>query len=145
MPDQAQHEVLIVDDEPMVRAALSLVFERQGISTKVAENGRQAIELLSMKGCTYCCVVLDLDLPAPNGFEIAQFVRDRCPGTPIIVISGYPDLVHRIRSANLGGAVKMILRKPVDTRMLLGYVHEPVCLRSRRDGDAPRLEQHDAF
>jgi CheY-like chemotaxis protein len=67
--------------------------------------------------------------------EVAQFIRDHHTRLPVIVISGYPDLADRIRAANLGGVVQMVLTKPVDTAALLGYFSGAACFRST--GSAP--------
>ena len=108
---------------------ISIVFERHGINTRVAEDGREAMTLLTRKGCDYCAVFLDLDMPPPNGIEVARFIRDTCPQLPVIVISGHADLTERIRREDLGSAVRMILKKPFDASLLVTVVHPEMCSR----------------
>lgn len=131
------HEILIVDDDPSVRALVSIVFERHGIGTRVAESGREAMTLLARDHYRYCAIILDLDVPEPNGIQIAGFIGANYPDVPVIAISGYPDLAERLREKNLGWVVRMVIRKPLDPNLLVEYVHGSQCLRGRPD---PREE-----
>jgi len=117
----SKHRILVVEDEPSVRWTFALIFQRHGIETDVAESGREAIALLSRE--TYCCVLLDLNIPPPDGIELAKFIYENSPETPIVVVSGYPDLAARLKKADLGSVVKLILDKPVDTTYLARHVH----------------------
>src|SRR5712691_11165712 len=101
MPANHLHRVLIIDDEPAVRWTIAIPFQRRGVDTDVAESGKEAIRLLSRDKCDYCSVLLDLNIPPPDGVEIARFIRDNCSGIPVIVISGYPDLAARIKNEDL--------------------------------------------
>jgi two-component system cell cycle sensor histidine kinase/response regulator CckA len=123
------HEILVVDDDAEMRAMLSMAFERRGINTHVAESGREALALLK-RGQRYCAVLLDLNVPAPDGIEIAKYIRDNDPTLPVIVISGHPDLADRIKDADLGAVVKMILMKPLDVMSLVNFVHGSGCVRT---------------
>ena len=123
----SKHRILVVEDEPSVRWTLALIFQRHGIETDVAESGREAIALLNRE--TYCCVLLDLKIPPPDGIELAKFIYENSPETPIVVVSGYPDLAARLKKADLGSVVKLILAKPVDTNYIARYVHgERFCI-----------------
>ncbi|HYS56304.1 MAG TPA: response regulator [Thermoanaerobaculia bacterium] len=127
-----KHRILVIEDEPSVRWTLALLFQRHGIETDVAESGREAISLLG-RG-EYCCVLLDLNIPPPDGFELAKYIHDNSPDTPVVVVSGYPDLAARIKNADLGPVVRMILAKPVDTTFLSRHVHgDHFCI-----GETPR-------
>jgi two-component system, OmpR family, response regulator len=124
------HLVLIVEDEPSVRWILALAFQGIGLETDVAESGRQAIELLKRRHGDYCAVLLDLNVPRPDGLEIAAYIRDFCDGLPVIVVSGYPDLVDRIKDAELSAVIRTVSMKPVDTKFLVDYVHGSGCIRT---------------
>jgi DNA-binding response OmpR family regulator len=135
MPSDHPHRVLFIDDEPAVRWTIAIPFQRQGVDTDVAESGKEAIRLLSRATCNYCSVLLDLNIPPPDGVEIARFIRDNCGGIPVIVISGYPDLAERIKNEDLGSVVRLILMKPVDPDFLVRYVHGVNgCIRDQLPG-----------
>jgi DNA-binding NtrC family response regulator len=123
MPAERAHRILIVDDEPAVRWTLAIPFQRRGVETDVAESGKEAVGLLTRAKCDYCCVLLDLNIPPPDGVEIARFIHETCPELPVVIISGYPDLAERIENAKLAGLVRLVLMKPVDPEFLVRYVH----------------------
>ena len=124
-----RHEVLIVDDDSSVRALISIIFERNGIEAKVAESGREAMALLARSGDRFCAVILDLDVPEPNGIQIAGFIGANHPTLPVIAISGHADLADRLRQKNLGSVVRLILHKPLNPALLVDYIHGDRCLR----------------
>jgi len=135
MPGNRVHRVLIIDDEPVVRWTIAIPFQRRGVETDVAESGKEAIRLLGRVDCDYCCVLLDLNIPPPAGVDIARYIRDNCPGVPVIIISGYPDLAERLKDEDLGSAVKLVLMKPVDPDFLVRYVHGVNgCIRDQLPG-----------
>jgi DNA-binding NtrC family response regulator len=123
MPETPQR-ALIVDDDYAVRGLLSIAFERANIDTDVAESGREAMELLRRNGEKYCCVLLDLNIPPPNGSEIARFVTGSFPELPIIIVSGHPELAEQLPKMNIGASIKLILMKPVNAVEVARYVHD---------------------
>ena len=138
------HRILIVEDEPAIRWTLAVLFQRHGVDTDVAESGQEAVRLLSLEARRYCAVLLDLNIPPPDGIELAKFIRDRLPDTPVVVISGYPDLAKQIQNADLGSVVKLIVMKPVDTAFLVRYVHgDHFCIRDSPPNALPLHERSD--
>ena len=130
MATPPEHRILIVDDEPSVRWLLAIAFDRQGIESDVAESGREAVALLTRTRFRYCCVVLDLNIPPPDGIEVAKFIHQKCRDLPVVVVSGHSDLAERIRNAEFGSVVKRIVMKPIDTSALVRFVHsETHCIR----------------
>jgi DNA-binding response OmpR family regulator len=129
MSDPA-HRVLVLEDDWSTRWLIANAFQRQGIDADVAESGREAMTLLKHNGAKYCSVLLDLNVPPPNGIEIARFVTAALPDLPIVVLSGYPDLAELLKSEGLGAALKLILVKPVQPEVLVGQVHG-LCAKKR--------------
>jgi CheY-like chemotaxis protein len=130
-PTLGAQEVLVVDDDPGVRAFISILLERNGIATRVADSGSDAFRLLELRKCDFCAVILDLNLPPPDGIEIARYIRDTCPELPVIVVSGYSDFAERLTTEDLGSVVKYVLRKPIDTAALVRYLSSQGCLSFR--------------
>jgi two-component system response regulator YesN len=116
-----------VDDDFAVRGLLAIAFERVGINTDVAENGREAIELLTRNAERYCSLVLDLDLPEFNGIELARYVTNNHPSLPIIIVSGRHDLSMRLHDA-FNDSVKLVISKPIEPATVADVVHSQ-CLR----------------
>jgi len=121
MPEVTQR-VLIVDDDYAVRGLMSIAFQRADLDVDVAESGREAMELLHRNAEKYCCVLLDLKIPPPNGAEIARFVSDTFPELPVVIVSGDAELMERLPQMNVGKSVKLILMKPVDAAEVARYV-----------------------
>jgi signal transduction histidine kinase/ActR/RegA family two-component response regulator len=83
--------VLVVDDEPSVRAAARRILERMGLRVREAENGRRALEVHAREG-PFDLVVCDMVMPAMGGRELIARLRKRAPGTRVVLVSGFaPD------------------------------------------------------
>ena len=79
--------VLIVDDEPDIRAALSVQLEDSGYGTWEAENGQQAVDM-AVKHLPDV-ILLDLMMPVMSGLKALQLIRadPRTSSIPVIVLS----------------------------------------------------------
>lgn len=81
--------ILIAEDNPEIRSILKMNFEDQGHSVIVAENGKQALELLEQYGPHM--IISDFEMPVMNGFEFfkqARFFGNECPW---LFLTGNPD------------------------------------------------------
>ncbi len=80
-----RHHVLIVEDDRDLGAVLTATFERHGIETFLAADGRKAIELSQQ--VLPDLLVLDLGLPEPDGFEVVDWLRrhERLSTLPMVV------------------------------------------------------------
>jgi DNA-binding NarL/FixJ family response regulator len=80
--------VLIADDHPIVRKALRRLFERSGIDV-VAEAGdaRESLQLAVRERPDIA--LLDLFMPAGGGLEATRRILRRCPGTRVVILSGF--------------------------------------------------------
>src|SRR5947209_3340237 len=76
--------ILIVDDDVFVRTLLREMLAGQGHTLCEAENGQEALEL---QGPAPRVVLLDLLMPEMSGMEALALIRDRWPGTHVLVIS----------------------------------------------------------
>jgi DNA-binding response OmpR family regulator len=66
-------EILIVEDEPGVMAAIRFLMKQQGYNVRVAEKGEDALDLLSTNKPHL--VLLDIMLPGMNGWEVCEAIR----------------------------------------------------------------------
>jgi CheY-like chemotaxis protein len=116
--------VLIVEDDPDVRAMLSALLATEGFHTIAAEDGLEALHLLRAvrhrSPETPCLVLLDLKMPRLGGkeFRRAQLDDPTLASVPIAVMSGATDLEQRAEAL---GAVAT-LPKPIDCDVLLAVV-----------------------
>ena len=107
--DRPVPHVLVVDDDPIVRAVVSQTLERAGWSIAEAENGRIALQRVAARRPDV--IVLDLLMPVLNGFEFLAALR-RDPAwrsVPVVVLTSM-DLTAEDRRV-LNGSVERILQK----------------------------------
>jgi PAS domain S-box-containing protein len=90
-PGEAQpgQAVLLVDDEDIVRAAVAERLRELGYRVLETADGPAALHLLDGGTCVDM-LVTDVGLPnGMNGRQVAETVRERCPGIPVLFITGY--------------------------------------------------------
>ena len=81
--------VLVVEDEPAIRALVRRTLEGAGLLVIEAENGRQALDIFALGGEPPRLVLTDVIMPELNGRELSDALADRHPALPILFMSGY--------------------------------------------------------
>jgi len=104
---------LIVDDEPDMCWALEYMLKKNGILSKRALSGQEAISL--MESNRFRAAFLDAKLPDIEGLDLARRLRDIDPVIHIVMISGY---FYRddndVQNALAEGLIKGFIGKPFD-------------------------------
>jgi signal transduction histidine kinase/CheY-like chemotaxis protein len=111
--------LLVVEDEPRVRALLVRFLEGCGFTVHAAANGREALLLLETVG-PVDLVISDVVMPEMGGGDLAAALRLRWPTLPVLFISGYPEDASVVAAASQGRAG--FLQKPFATSELLRQV-----------------------
>ncbi len=109
-----QHSVLVIDDEPDMRAFISGELNEYEILT--AEDGAEGWE--KAKQCLPDLIILDLEMPRKDGLEVTSLLRSH-PSTeriPIILVTAKAEEVNKLEALNLG--VNDFLSKPFSTAEL---------------------------
>jgi len=101
--------VLAVDDEDLSRRAVMASLERAGVRGVACENGGAALE--QARTTHFDLVVLDVDMPGMNGYELCTKLRAQPEyrDTPVIFVTGLSDFQSRARST-LSGANDLIAK-----------------------------------
>ena len=86
MCELAPNSVLLVDDDPSVRALLSRQLKKEGFETREAEDGIEG--LVKLRNELPRVIISDLQMPRMSGFEFVSVVRRRFPCITVIVLSG---------------------------------------------------------
>ena len=111
-------DVLVIDDEAVVRDAARLILGAEGLRVAVAADGEEG---LAHEALDQCRVVLcDVMLPGRDGFEVVADIRARRPDVPIVVITGYATTAMAARALDSGATA--FLAKPFDEAELLEHV-----------------------
>ena len=114
--------ILIVDDSITMRKVTTQLLSRHGFYVDSARNGAEAMTLISEKRPDL--VVLDVEMPKMDGFEVASAIRND-PATfalPIIMITSRIGAKHRNRALKLG--VNEYIGKPFQESMLLKTINQ---------------------
>jgi PAS domain S-box-containing protein len=113
MPGEAGPLVLVVEDTPVNQAVATLMLEKRGYRSDVAENGRLA--LIAMSQRSYAAVLMDCQMPELDGFEttteIRRLERDGRPRVPIIAMTA--STMHGERERCLAAGMDDYLTKPL--------------------------------
>jgi two-component system OmpR family response regulator len=107
-------KVLVVDDEPAIRALVSKIVERAGFLVDSARDGAEAIE--KIEGSAYDVVVVDLMMPNVDGYALIDYIRNRGDMHPAIIVITAGDSAA-LRQLD-GSMVHSIVRKPFDIDVL---------------------------
>lgn len=120
--------LLIVDDEPHIRSALSKALSLLGYMVDEADGGAAALARLQER--EYDLMVLDMRMPDMDGTEVMQQVRQFQPELLIIILTGHASLENAI-AAIKSEAVDYLL-KPVSTHEIAEAVQRALYKRSER-------------
>ncbi|MBN2498467.1 MAG: PAS domain S-box protein [Deltaproteobacteria bacterium] len=112
-PAPAKHRelILVADDEPEALAFVADALEHAGFETLRARDGREALDLFHQRPADFSAVVLDLLMPAMDGWQVCEAIRKVRPGMPVLLTSGSST------AAPLGGGG--FLRKPFQPEDLI--------------------------
>ncbi len=104
------NRILIADDEEDIRWILETSLKKSGFEVECAENGEDAVR----KACeeAYSLILLDINMPDMNGFEVLTQLRNRKIDSPIIFITAHNTVSNAIDSMQLGAYD--YLTKPFD-------------------------------
>ena len=113
--------VLVVDDDPSIRALIRLYLEGAGYGVLEAADGRQAMATLD--GQSADLVILDIFMPEMDGLEVLQALREHSKSCKVMAISGGSAKIGMdlLGHATIFGA-DQVLEKPFGEATLLGKV-----------------------
>jgi DNA-binding NtrC family response regulator len=114
--DKSRINILLVDDEPLVRRSLSELLTLEGYSVNTAGNGREALEAL--KNHSADIVISDIKMPEMDGVALLRNLKKERVETPVIFITGYGSIESAV-DAMQEGAYDYITKPIIDTEIKL--------------------------
>lgn len=114
--------ILVVDDEEVVRLAHLRVLASNDCAVETAVSGADALRTL--EGRAFDVVLLDLRMPGMDGLEVLKTIKTRWPQCEVVVVTGYPS-VETAKEAVRRGAYDY-LAKPVDPDEIIHAAHGAV-------------------
>ena len=119
--------ILVVDDDPLVCAAIEVCLQHHGFEVVVADGGDAGLSALETSA--FDVMLIDIFMPHLRGFESIRIFHERAPAIPLVAMSGYafanttspsPDFLAM--ALELGAT--RCLRKPFTPDTLLTAIHE---------------------
>lgn len=120
--------ILVIDDEPVLRATFKHLLEDQGYRVWVAENGREGMRVYFEMHPDI--VITDMVMPDQDGFATIKLLRQDSPSLPIIAMSA---LVNEEQENPLDTGALCYVTKPVDMNVLNKLIE--AILEPENDGD----------
>src|SRR3981189_2992868 len=117
MPETIAPHILVVDDDPQIRALLEEYLAASGMRVSAAASGKQMSQILTDEAIDL--VVLDLRLAGEDGMAIARSLRDQS-AIPIVMLTGVREEADRVMGLELGA--DDYLTKPFSPRELLARI-----------------------
>lgn len=92
--------ILIVDDEEVVRHSQLRILANVKCNAAVAWNGIEALQ--AMEQHPFDVVLLDLRMPGPDGMWVLKTIKERWPESEVVIITGYPTIETAKEAVRLG-------------------------------------------
>ncbi len=112
--------ILIVEDDLVFASTLRDVLEAHGYAVACAADATEALE--AARRSRPDVVLLDLKLPAGNGYEVLQGILQLDPSTVVLLMTGYGQEMKSLVDQSLRDGARLCLQKPFDAGDVLGHV-----------------------
>lgn len=107
--------VLIIDDEQEICSSISMILEYEGYAVDSTTSAIDGLRKFNEQD--FSVVLLDIQMPEMNGFEVLKKIKDAKPSTSVIIISAHGSVENAIKATRLGAFD--FLEKPIDRDKLL--------------------------
>ena len=115
LPVMEERKILLVEDEQKIADTLKQGLSENGYEVDVAYDGRIGQKLFETY--SYNLVVLDINLPGINGYDLCKFIRSKTAFLPVIMLTALSSLNDKIEGYDVGADDYLI--KPFEFRELL--------------------------
>src|ERR1700681_425105 len=121
MTDQSPgFTIAVVDDEPRILESLKNLLESADYAVRSFASAAALLESDCLAEID--CLISDIDMPVMDGFELLRAVRAARPELPIILITGYPEMLNRLPP--IGPGHYRLFKKPFNGQELLTAVSD---------------------
>ncbi len=111
-------KLLIVEDDQTLALNLKQVLQRDGFAVDLAQTKETGLDAVAIN--EYDCLVLDINLPDGNGFDLLETLRQTGNQTPIVIVTARGQVEDRVKGLNLGA--DDYVPKPVDSTELIARI-----------------------
>jgi two-component system response regulator FixJ len=128
------YSIFVVDDDPAVRDAVSVVLSQAGYFVSSFPDGASLLEALGSHSTD--CLLIDVHMPERSGLDIMRELRQRSFEAPILVMSGQGNIPMAVEAIK-GGATDF-LEKPLSADVLLTRLSELIAACKAREDSRSR-------
>jgi two-component system, OmpR family, response regulator len=93
-------KILIVEDDPILAKNIHAALSAEGYHTENVYDGTLAFKLMTKN--QYDCIVMDINLPGTNGFDLCKQYRSINTQTPVLLLTAFSDLDDKIKGYDNG-------------------------------------------
>jgi CheY-like chemotaxis protein len=128
--------VLVVDNEPVMRALVRRTLEAEDFQVEEAKDGESALALIQARPDPFDLVLTDLSMPGIDGRQLSETLARYRPSLAVLCMSANPDAVPRIGASD---TPVRVMRKPVTTENLYHAVRDAMT----RSADLVAAAEHE--
>ena len=126
--EQGEQIVFVVDDDPSIRTAISVLLDTKGVTCRTFGSARGFLDAYApeMEGC----LILDLHLPDIDGLELQRLLKEKRINLPIVFVSGSGSISPAVQA--IKGGAQNFLQKPFGEHELLDSIRQALVQGQRR-------------
>jgi PAS domain S-box-containing protein len=113
LPTGKEH-ILVIDDEEIITGMLESILKGLGYQVTISNSGPEALALLEEKTDLFDVLITDMTMPHLTGLELARKALAIRPDLPIILCTGFSELINKEQARSIG--IRAYLMKPVSVR-----------------------------
>lgn len=125
--------VLLIDDEQQICESINMILEYEGYDVEFTTSAIEGLEKFASKD--FSAVLLDIQMPEMNGFEVLKKIKEQKQSTSVIIISAHGSVENAIKATRLGAFD--FLEKPIDRDKLL------ISVRNATESASLKLENEE--
>lgn len=128
--DTERLQILIVEDDADLALSIGEFLEMEGMGCDYAHTGREGLELAVRDSTvSYSCIILDINIPHINGFDLCGKIRGEGLGTPVLMLTARDQLDDKLKAFDIGA--DDYLTKPFAMEELVARIRA-LAMRGRR-------------
>lgn len=119
--------ILIADDEEAMRGLVARALQMDGHATVVAQDGAEALEILTLEAGRFDLLLTDIKMPLMDGIALALASAREFPDLTILLMTGFAD--QRERASGLSAIIHDVITKPFSVADIRNKVTEALAAR----------------
>jgi CheY-like chemotaxis protein/GGDEF domain-containing protein len=138
----AKARILAIDDQLYFRSYIEGLLSEEGYWVRTADGGPTGLDLLEREG-PFDLVLTDLVMPALDGIETVQRIRQRWPEQEVIIVTGVGDVRSAVEAVRLGAADYLL--KPIERDDLVRAIESVLERRQLRHEHARLVSENSSY